>query len=120
MIQATTNDDDIDDDDDDVSVTSHDDDDDLDAARERADANEDDDVIIQTGGPKHIACAEDEDFMQAFDKMLSDNVQARSNESVKVPQLDIAVPMHMRSQKPRCEYIHVYSPDHEHAQSLAA
>ena len=104
MIQATNDDDDIDDDDDDdVSVTSHDDDD-LDAARERADANEDDDVIIQTGGPKHIACAEDEDFMQAFDKMLSDNVQARSNESVKVPQLDIAVPMHMRSQKPRCKY----------------
>ena len=100
MIQATNDDDD--DDDDDVSVTSHDDDD-LDAARERADANEDDDVIIQTGGPKHIACAEDEDFMQAFDKMLSDNVQARSNESVKVPQLDIAVPMHMRSQKPRCK-----------------
>ena len=56
------------------------------------------------GGPKHIACAEDDDFMQAFDRMLTETVQARSNESVKVPQLDIAVPMHIRSQRAKREY----------------
>jgi len=56
------------------------------------------------GGPKHMNCTEDDDFMVAFDKMMTDTVQARNNESVKVPQLDIAVPMHMRSQKPRCKW----------------
>ena len=48
-------------------------------------------------------CPEDEDFMAAFDKMLNDTVQARNSESVKVPQLDIALPMQMRSQKHKSE-----------------
>lgn len=52
-----------------------------------------------TGGPKLIQCTEDDDFMTEFDKMLQDNFQARQNESVKVPQVDIAVPMHMRGQQ---------------------
>ena len=48
-------------------------------------------------------CPEDEDFMAAFDKMLNDTVQARNSESVKVSQLDIALPMQMRSQKHKSE-----------------
>ena len=100
------------------------------------------------GGPKHIKCSEDEDFMTAFDKMMTENIQvglmyimwlyvhfvilpqneltpingivymyctcsaifvqysvnksmsffnqARTNESLKVPQLDIAVPMNLK------------------------
>lgn len=27
------------------------------------------------GGPKHIKCSEDEDFMTAFDKMMTENIQ---------------------------------------------
>lgn len=57
-----------------------------------------DQVTVLTGGPKHIKCTEDEDFLSAFDKMMADNLQARSQESLKVPQLDIAVPMHLRGQ----------------------
>ncbi|GAB1609122.1 regulator of nonsense transcripts 2-like isoform X2 [Argonauta hians] len=57
-----------------------------------------DQVTVLTGGPKHIKCTEDEDFLSAFDKMMVDNLQARSQESWKVPQLDIAVPMHLRGQ----------------------
>ncbi|XP_036368923.1 regulator of nonsense transcripts 2 isoform X3 [Octopus sinensis] len=57
-----------------------------------------DQVTVLTGGPKHIKCTEDEDFLSAFDRMMADNLQARSQESLKVPQLDIAVPMHLRGQ----------------------
>ena len=28
-----------------------------------------------TGGPKYLKCAEDDDFMAAFDKMMNDNIQ---------------------------------------------
>ncbi len=52
-----------------------------------------------TGGPKHIKCTEDEDFMTAFDKIMSHDLQARHSETVKVPPVDIAVPMHLRGQK---------------------
>ena len=38
-------------------------------------------------GPKHISCQEDDDFLAAFDKMLTDNIQQRSQEVVKVAQV---------------------------------
>ncbi|KAG1674544.1 Regulator of nonsense transcripts 2 [Nymphon striatum] len=50
------------------------------------------------GGPKHIQCAEDEDFMTAFDKMLAENIQQRNQEPAKA-QVDISVPMHVRTSK---------------------
>ena len=56
-------------------------------------------VTVLTGGPKVLKCSEDDDFMSAFDKLMTDTIQARSQESVKVPTLDIAVPMHLRGQK---------------------
>ncbi|XP_064604775.1 regulator of nonsense transcripts 2-like isoform X2 [Liolophura sinensis] len=59
----------------------------------------DDQVTVLSGGPKYVNCSEDNDFMAAFDKMMVDNIQARNSESLKVPQLDIAVPMHLRGQK---------------------
>ena len=37
--------------------------------------------------------------MTAFDKMMLDTIQQRSSESVKVNPVDIAVPVHARSQK---------------------
>jgi len=38
-------------------------------------------------GPKHMTCPEDDDFMAAFDKMLVDNIQQRSHETLKVTQV---------------------------------
>lgn len=32
-------------------------------------------VTIKGGGLKHVACAEDEDFIQALDKMMLENLQ---------------------------------------------
>lgn len=49
------------------------------------------------GGPKHVTCPEDDDFMTAFDKMLAENIQHRSQENVKTPQVDIPVPVNARS-----------------------
>lgn len=34
-------------------------------------------VTIRGGGLKHVACAEDEDFIQALDKMMLENLQVR-------------------------------------------
>ncbi|XP_076074517.1 regulator of nonsense transcripts 2-like isoform X3 [Mytilus galloprovincialis] len=52
----------------------------------------DPEVNVITGASKNIKCQEDDDFLSAFDKMMADNIQARSQESLKVPQMDIAVP----------------------------
>lgn len=32
-------------------------------------------MTIRGGGLKHVACAEDEDFIQALDKMMLENLQ---------------------------------------------
>ncbi|XP_025107630.1 regulator of nonsense transcripts 2-like [Pomacea canaliculata] len=55
-----------------------------------------DKVTVLSGRPKLVPCPEDEDFLAAFDKMMAENIQMRTQESLKVPQLDIAVPMHLR------------------------
>lgn len=31
--------------------------------------------MLRGGGIKHVACAEDEDFIQALDKMMLENLQ---------------------------------------------
>jgi len=48
-------------------------------------------------GPTHVECPEDEDFLSAFDRMVSDNIQDRMRETVKPQQVDIAVPLHIKS-----------------------
>lgn len=35
-------------------------------------------VTVLTGGLKHIKCAEDDDFMAAFDKMMQDTFQVNT------------------------------------------
>ncbi|KAG7276632.1 hypothetical protein CRUP_025856 [Coryphaenoides rupestris] len=47
---------------------------------------------------EHVACVEDEDFIQALDKMMLENLQQRSGEVVKVHQLDVAIPLQLKSQ----------------------
>ncbi|XP_077976967.1 regulator of nonsense transcripts 2-like isoform X2 [Glandiceps talaboti] len=60
---------------------------------------EEDKVTVLTGGPKHIKCDEDEDFLTAFDKLMAENLQQRNNENIKVPQLDVSVPVNLKSKK---------------------
>ncbi|ESP01156.1 hypothetical protein LOTGIDRAFT_139905, partial [Lottia gigantea] len=56
-------------------------------------------VTVLTGGPKYVQCQEDEDFLSAFDKMMSDNIKSRTREAVKVPQMDIIVPMYLKDKR---------------------
>jgi regulator of nonsense transcripts 2 len=48
---------------------------------------------------KRVECQEDDDFMAAFDKMLEDTSKARNNESIKVPQFDVPVPVNLKGSK---------------------
>ena len=50
-------------------------------------------------GLKHIECQEDTDFMSAFDKMMEDTFKARNNESIKVPQFEVSVPINLKKKK---------------------
>ncbi|XP_061662075.1 regulator of nonsense transcripts 2 isoform X2 [Syngnathoides biaculeatus] len=68
-----------------------------DSNKENETDEENNEVTIRGGGLKHVACAEDEDFIQALDKMMLENLQ-RSGETVKVHQLDVAIPLQLKSQ----------------------
>ncbi|ESN94504.1 hypothetical protein HELRODRAFT_189416 [Helobdella robusta] len=57
------------------------------------DDEDDDNHVTLDVGPKFIKCQEDDDFLSALDKMMSDSVQARQQEIVKIPVVEIAVPM---------------------------
>ncbi|XP_036308913.1 regulator of nonsense transcripts 2 isoform X7 [Pipistrellus kuhlii] len=69
-----------------------------DSNKENETDEENTEVMIKGGGLKHVPCIEDEDFIQALDKMMLENLQQRSGESVKVHQLDVAIPLHLKSQ----------------------
>ncbi|XP_031438535.1 regulator of nonsense transcripts 2 isoform X2 [Clupea harengus] len=69
-----------------------------DSNKENETDDETNEVTIRGGGLKHVACAEDEDFIQALDKMMLENLQQRSGEAVKVHQLDVAIPLQLKSQ----------------------
>uniref|UniRef100_A0A673AEY5 Regulator of nonsense transcripts 2 n=1 Tax=Sphaeramia orbicularis TaxID=375764 RepID=A0A673AEY5_9TELE len=69
-----------------------------DSNKENETDEENNEVTIRGGGLKHVACAEDEDFIQALDKMMLENLQQRSGEAVKVHQLDVAIPLQLKSQ----------------------
>lgn len=43
--------------------------------------------------PKKMECAEDKDFMNALDRMVSENIQERMREPVKASNVDISVPV---------------------------
>ncbi|XP_051746053.1 regulator of nonsense transcripts 2 [Ctenopharyngodon idella] len=69
-----------------------------DSNKENETDEENNEVTIRGGGLKHVACAEDEDFIQALDKMMLENLQQRSGEVVKVHQLDVTIPLQLKSQ----------------------
>lgn len=64
----------------------------------------DNELNVITGAPKVIKCQEDDDFLSAFDKMMADNIQARAQESLKVPQMDIAVPAQAKGKSKYANY----------------
>ncbi|XP_078798156.1 regulator of nonsense transcripts 2 isoform X8 [Oryzias latipes] len=49
-----------------------------DSNKENETDEENNEVTIRGGGLKHVACAEDEDFIQALDKMMLENLQLKS------------------------------------------
>lgn len=44
-----------------------------------------------------MECAEDDDFQSALDKMVSENIQERMREPVKANNIDISVPVVMKT-----------------------
>ncbi|KAH9494812.1 Regulator of nonsense transcripts upf2 [Bulinus truncatus] len=62
----------------------------------------DNDEEVKVVKPKTVVSKEDEDFMAALDQMMNDTIQARTQEAIKVPQLDIALPTQLKSKKKLC------------------
>ncbi|CAG9824197.1 unnamed protein product [Phaedon cochleariae] len=48
-------------------------------------------------GPKKVDCPEDDDFLNALDKMVSENIQERMKEPVKAGNIDISVPVVLKN-----------------------
>jgi regulator of nonsense transcripts 2 len=69
--------------------------------------NDDEEEVVDHLVSKHqrrIQCQEDDDFMAAFDKMVSENIQDRMKEAVKPPRCDITVPMNLKSSSSKKGY----------------
>lgn len=58
-------------------------------------------------GPKKVDCPEDDEFLNALDKMVSENIQERMKESVKASNIDISVPMMLKSNKKTYDQLQV-------------
>ena len=55
--------------------------------------------VLSPPKPKPEAeCIEDQEFMAAFTRVMADDLQNRRSESLKVPSLDVGVPMHLKGQ----------------------
>lgn len=50
-------------------------------------------------------CPEDDDFLNALDKMVSENIQERMREPVKAGNVDISVPLVVKSNKKTYEQL---------------
>lgn len=58
-------------------------------------------------GPKRLDCPEDKDFLSALDKMVSENIQERMREPVKAGNVDISVPVVLKSNKKTYDQLQV-------------
>lgn len=58
-------------------------------------------------GPKRMDCAEDNEFLNALDKMVSENIQDRMRDSVKASNVDISVPVMVKSNKKTYDQLQV-------------
>ncbi|BFZ08914.1 hypothetical protein BsWGS_11958 [Bradybaena similaris] len=64
-----------------------------------SDVGGDENDEVKVVKPQQTISKEDEDFMAALDQMLNDTIQARTQEAIKVPQLDIALPTQLKNKK---------------------
>merc|ERR1719239_46345 len=79
---------------------------DVDSSTEDYDDTEDgEEAEVKVTKLKPVACKEDEDFMTALDAMMNENIKARTQESVKVPQLDIALPTQLKQKTKKPGFI---------------
>eukprot|EP00731_Ephydatia_muelleri_P002411 Em0001g2411a len=58
--------------------------------------NEQDDDFVLKNQPQLVPCKEDDEFQLAFDKMMSEELQLRRTEAVKV-RMEVAMPMQCKS-----------------------
>ncbi|XP_058806384.1 regulator of nonsense transcripts 2 [Phymastichus coffea] len=68
-------------------------------------------VAALPSAPKRVHCPEDDDFLSALDKMVSDNIQDRMRDAVKPQHVDISVPLHVKSTKKTYEQLQEGPPD---------
>lgn len=54
-----------------------------------------------------MECPEDEEFLNALDKMVSENIQERIREPVKTGNVDISVPTILKSNKKTYDQLQV-------------
>ncbi|XP_065829139.1 regulator of nonsense transcripts 2-like isoform X2 [Oscarella lobularis] len=57
---------------------------------------DDEDTVHLRGERKHVPSAEDDAFLNAFEKMMADTVQSRRHEAVKAPTVDIGLPLNFK------------------------
>ena len=55
--------------------------------------------VLKTAHAKLMACPEDEDFLSAFEKMMTDEIQTSRTDATKVPIMDVAIPMNLKGPK---------------------
>lgn len=74
---------------------------------------QDEGVVSETeaipSGPRKVDCPEDDEFLSALDKMVSENIQERMRETVKATNIDISVPIVVRSNKKTYDQLQVSS-----------
>lgn len=58
---------------------------------------EDSVVNLKPREPKKEVDKDDDEFVKAFESLLTENIAQRTKESIKMPTVDIAVPMHLSS-----------------------
>ena len=51
---------------------------------------------VLKSAPALVKCQEDDDFIASFEKMMNEDLQTRKSENLKVPNMDVAVPMHLK------------------------
>ncbi|CAK9295475.1 unnamed protein product [Gordionus sp. m RMFG-2023] len=54
-------------------------------------------IFYDSISPKLMKCQEDEDFLKSFDSMISESIQQRSQDTVKVQSLEISLPASIKS-----------------------
>eukprot|EP00118_Oscarella_pearsei_P019223 m.203210 g.203210 ORF g.203210 m.203210 type:complete len:978 (+) comp39620_c2_seq3:1434-4367(+) len=57
---------------------------------------DEEETVHIVGGKKHVPSAEDDEFVNAFERMMTDTMQSRRNEAIKAPPVDIGLPLNFK------------------------